>query len=305
MANTSVPRFACAVMVIVLCSGCMNAIRGGPGSVLDEKFADDSEHVSDTARELNEKGDNKVERNKIIRQRLMMIDMAYHQYVRKLQQEQTTGNLFSDIADLALGVAGTLTGSSQEMTRYAGASALLAGSSAAVNRRVLFEQTTTALVSAMDAFRSQVRLRIVESAKQETEQYPPQEVYYDLAAYEFAGTLLGGISYVQSTAEKQKKINEADIDSSVREIYALNVSQRALKRCLTASLAGSNANRTLVGLNAAGAKLAPPITADASATADQVAQTLQSRIRDAKPDELVSIKQAFVDAQLISDCKEE
>ena len=287
--------------LVLVGTGCMHAVKGGPKSTLDMRF-DETGASTRAAQELASVMDEGstpesrfTQRNRRIGERLMMMDAAYADFVKSLQREQTTANVLTDLADLALGVAGTLTGSAGAKTNYAAASALLSGSNASFNRRVFFERSSTALVSAMDAFRARVRLRILESMKKSVDEYRAEEAYYDLTAYEFAGSLLGAFSYVQSSAEEDKKASEAVIDADVRNIHTLGKTQRASKRCLTLSLGKANTALTEDGMKTVGSKLEPKLDLEGK-SALEMARLLQARIRDADAAGIDALQSAFSSA---------
>lgn len=292
-------RTASGLMAISLLTGCMSAIKGGPPSVLNEEFTN-SKYSTSTARDLYDAG-GEVDRNRIINQRLMMIDQAYVAYVRSLNSSVTASNVITDLGNLAFGLSGTLTNSSGALTNWAAATTLLNGTQSTISRRTLFEQSTSALTSAMDAARAEVKLRILESSKQTLALYPAQQAYEDLLAYEFAGTLTGGLSYVKVHSDNEAARTQEDIRSVVRETYVLSPTQRATKRCLTHSLSPSNRLRSEESLTNAARSLG--IATDKK-TPDQLATDLQGRIRDAKSTDLEPLQTAFKAANLLNECKE-
>lgn len=294
-------RLLVAVLVFAL-AGCTHAIRGGPRTTMDDAFSEKTASLA--ANQLN-KITIPTARDDFIEMRLMMIDRAYQQYVQQLNQERTKAKLAAQLGDLFLSVGGTLTNSTIAKTNLAGASTLLNGSSAIVDRTLFYEQTISALVAAMDANRARVRLRIARSIGKRMEEYPKREVFSDLLEYESAGTLLGGILYVHAAAKEDKKQVDALIDAEVRDIFPLSATERSIKGCATTSLAAANVGRSLPKLQAAVAQLGLPVTKDQNENAQALAEVLQDQVRRAADhDTYLKIDDAFRKAGLYTSCGE-
>jgi hypothetical protein len=297
-------RFVCCAAVLVFAfigQGCTDNVRGGPTKVL-RVSADGHAGVTSDTQAVAAKDDfvaveSKDERDKRIVKALIMIDQRYESFVQDLNHDRTLLDAGSGVAAVALGVAGTLTEATRAKTNLAAGAALLAGSTAVIDKTVFYEKTVSALVAAMDAGRSEVLIRIRAGMSQDVDVYRPSDAWRDLLGYERAGTLLGAVGYVQATSQTTADDNA----KKLRGICDLTVEERKQKVCATRSLASTNAKRSLTALSAA----AKALGIDGGTSADEIANALQDHIRDACPPEIGRIRDAFQEAALLSDCDAE
>lgn len=296
--------FACSLALLVFAAaiqGCADNVRGGPSTTLH--VTSDGHAGLSTGTQAVAPGDDFVEvgskddRDKRIVKALIVIDERYESFVQDLNHDRTLLDAGSGIAAVALGVAGTLTSATQAKTNLAAGAALLAGSTAVIDKTVFYEKTVTALVAAMDAGRSEVLVRIRAGMAQELNVYRPSDAWRDLLGYERAGTLLGAVGYVQATSQ-----NTADDNAKkLRGICDLTDAERKEKVCATRSLASANPKRTLATLSAA----AKSLGVEGGSTDDEIANALQGHIRDACSPEIGKIRDAFQEAALLTDCDAE
>lgn len=292
------PIAARMVLLLLLLSflcGCTEAIQGGPKSTMD-KIAN-----KDSLTEAGLKLDNsksKEDRNEVINQRLIIIDNAYAKYITDLGIEKKQSDMLTGLGGIMLGIAGTLTDSVAAKTNYAATGTLLAGGAALADKTVYFEQTIRALVAAMDASRSQVRLDIYRSMEKDTTEYTSSAAYYDLVRYERAGTLLSAIAFVQSTS----KNSQEKADEEIREIVKLTVDQRQEKTCSSRSLFASNPLRNHANLIAAAKTLQVELDTNELADDEKIAAKLRQLNRDANSTQVADIFNALKSNGLITSC---
>jgi hypothetical protein len=291
---------AAALFATLFASGCRHAAKGAPDSMLDKAF--DATTVTQAGVDLRN-ATSSAERDRIIDNRLMMINHQYRLFREALQHEQSQRNVGNGIANLFIGMAGATSGSKSSKAALATITTLLDGSNTIIDESLLHKKAVAALLAGMDGKRAEVRLRIGLSLGKSLEQYPPSEAAADLDAYETAGSLLAGLEHIEAVALKQKEATEIEIDALVRDIYRLNPSQRDIKRCSTLSLAAANGNRTLANMTAAATALGVTATPAQLASAPDLARVLQDHIRQAATaDAYTKLDAAFRAANLYSTC---
>ncbi len=177
------------------------------------------------------RGYSDVERNAWIEQHLIFVDRAYAQFVAGLQASRTGWGLGAGILDLAFGVASSLTPSAGVKANYAAASTLLTGSYAVITKEAFIEKTVSALVSAMDARRKAAVVQIRRGMLLDERAYTASAAHADLLEYQRASSLVGGLSFIETAAQK-------DIEKSVADIGELTPEGRVLRVCVKDLLFG-------------------------------------------------------------------
>lgn len=174
-------------------------------------------------------GYSSEERNAWIEANLISVNKDYNAFVTNLQQNRAGWAIGTGILDLTFDVASSLTPSAGVKANYAAASALLTGSYAVIDKEAFLEKTVSALVSAMNARRKEALVAILAGMRLSTDQYPLAVAHEDLLEYQRSGSLLSGLSFVES-ASKEKEEDAAD---AIKTATALNTSERSLRRCIT------------------------------------------------------------------------
>lgn len=140
-------------------------------------------------------------RNRLQNKAVAVIDQQYSAFVR---------TLVADRADAATAAAGTTLGAATAAafvdsvtakTNYALFGATLIGAFGIVDKNYYFEKTAPALISGMDAARTQALLQIKQNQQLGTDRYDGAAAARDLESYYTAGTLLGAIKDITARAE--------------------------------------------------------------------------------------------------------
>lgn len=280
------------LLLTLLLSACTPAFRGAPRASLKEAAEVVNATLDASAQELIGCNDEKCV-NKVVSQRLMLIDQRYIDYVQSLRREKTKVDFAAGIAGLAVGLAGTLSDSTAAKTNYAAAGTLISGSDAVANQVLYFEQTVIALIAAMDANRAGVRLALKQ--RMNGGKASVEDIYADLLAYERAGTLLGAITFVQASAESSRAVSE----TTLKEIYPLTPAQLSQKTCITNSLV-PGVSLDAAKLRAASKAIALNPAADASA--EDLRLALRQFNRDANPAQVKQLFEALKAQGLLGSC---
>lgn len=280
------------LLLTILLSGCTPAFRGAPRASLKATAEVVTSTLDATAQELIGCIDQECI-NKVVSQRVMLIDQRYVEYVQSLRREKTKVDFAAGIAGLAVGLAGTLSDSVAAKTNYAAAGTLISGSDAVANQVLYFEQTVIALIAAMDANRAGVRLALKQ--RMNGGKASVDDIYADLLAYERAGTLLGAITFVQANAESSRGQSE----DLLAGIYPLTPEELSQKTCITNSLVPG------VALDAAkllAASKAIALNPAADASVEDLRLALRQFNRDANPAQVKQLFDALKAQGLLASC---
>jgi len=247
---------------------------------------------------------DKATRDTIINTRMIDIDNAYTRFVVALNQERTGGKLGTQFGKLLLSAAGVLTGSETARKNLAAAAGLAEGWDASIDNAALYQQSLTALVSAMDAKRAEIRLRLYASMRLDLERYPPSAANLDLQDYLRASTLPGGLMHILDLAESDKNKQQAEVDKAVRQLDVLPDASRIVRACSTRALGEALKEKDAALRHERLLRVAASLLAENDRSQerdDAIATEIQGYIRmtgSGEDDRYMRIHRAFVDAGL-------
>lgn len=185
---------------------------------------------------------DQVQRNFWIEVYLVCVDDQYDKFIEQLQQTKTQWAIGSGILDLTFKVASSLTPSAGVKANYAAAGTLLTGSYTVIDKEAFMEKTVSALTAAMDAKRKDALLPIFRGMQQAPTQYPVAVAFRDLLAYQRAGSLVAGLAFVETAAEKDVMESDKEIED-IQAIRSLSPIQRKRSECLSTVLNGLKASQ--------------------------------------------------------------
>lgn len=199
-------------------SGCVS-MRGTPEPVIT--VADTRKIVAEYKipailtryRDLSEPAKTSY-RNEVLAAYSQAIDANYFAFRTGLSSESRQAGLAFDIGLLGYASLATVVESAAE--NLAAASALAAGSRAAVDKNLYFEQTIAALIAGMDAERLNIRTGIVQKMSLPAADYPLTAALSDLVEYQNAGTLDHAITVITDEAVKERVAAKERFDDMVR-----------------------------------------------------------------------------------------
>ena len=278
---------------------------GGAGAPATGVQAADAAHRIPTLQELltynlGHGATIEEQRNAYLSREVIQIDEQYDRFVRTLYQNRTRTDLGTALLQLFLGVAGTLTDSTGVQKNYAAGSALITGGNVAIDKNVFLDKTVSAIISSMEAQRGRMLVRLRAGMNKSILEYPIVDAQADLYAYQRAGTMIGGLSFIEQVAKE----DASDSRQAIEALPLLTETQMQEKKCVSFSLIPPHADTlTMDGLTRAVAALATD--------ADRPASTRQAMIdylkqRKSQPDGVEPVYTAMKSAGLLQDpCTED
>jgi hypothetical protein len=128
--------------------------------------------------------------------RMLDIDTQYLLFEQQLYEQNVKGSVYTAWTLLGLAFAGVAVSSSQDKEWLAALSAGILGGKAAFDKNALFDKTITALIIQMNATRKTVKLRILESLRDQENnkiRYTMIEAVGDVKEYYQAGSIPAAI----------------------------------------------------------------------------------------------------------------
>lgn len=213
--------YAISTCLAVLLSGCVSPaiqkVEGpGPLEVIGSSY-DAAQKSKDAVQyaALVQAGDlqnARVMRDVIVQNVRKEIEVVYQDFERGLFAKKAAFEVETDIFELLLSTATTLTGAQRARTNL---SALLTGTKGtrlSVDKNVFGEKTYSALVSQMRASRSKVNAGIFEKLVKDVINYPLAEAEVDLVRLFNAGTIHDALVQLSAqagaAAESEAKIED-------------------------------------------------------------------------------------------------
>ncbi len=199
-----------ALIACVLLGGCAASLKQFPevsANFPAELKQKDAAFATALAEMAKSSANSVAIRNKLIDERLRVMDIHFAEFQRTLARENVSVNFGVATAQVVLGAAGALVHetASQILSATSGA---LAGTHQAFSKAALFEQTMSALLAQMIAARNSILVKIMEGRGQGIDEYPLPAATRDLEAYYFAGSLPGAV--VATSADAKVKNDEAE-----------------------------------------------------------------------------------------------
>src|ERR1022692_3685748 len=165
-------------------------------------------------------------RNKMVYGVMAEIDYVYQNYEISLFMNEGSFKVATDVLQLGLGMASTITNGARAKTVLSAALTGFTGATLSIDKNFFRQQTVQALISSMQAGRDQTKNLILQRLSEPDTTYPFQAARSDMTAYFFAGTLPGALQHLNQTAA-------AKADD---EHVALNQTQLALSGISTADV---------------------------------------------------------------------
>lgn len=195
----SLQRGLLVVLVSLAASGCAT-LRGQPETYLDVNIS----HTTNTNATSLLNARTAAKRNIYLFSTLADIDILYLRFRREFLGSDRHFNAGLDLGGLAADIAGRSVESVAAKDNFFLLSALLTGTRATVNSRYFYAQTGIALVRGMDAARAEMELGIRQKLQFPIDQYTSRDAFADAIRYFNAGTLTGGLDWLQREAQKQE-----------------------------------------------------------------------------------------------------
>ena len=223
------------------------------------------------------------DRNKFIGGRLVVIDLQYIRFIRSITAEKQLSDSSTEFLTLALGIAGTAASGADAKTILAATSTAVSGTGAIIDKNFFYEQTVPAIVTAMNAERKSVLVRILSGLDQSLAQYPFEMALRDLHDYYSAGTFIGAIHAIQKDADTKAVYNENIIANFTKTSFGDDVNSSLIESYWMPD--GSNVNQE--NENAILDWMKQRDLPDATPTAADIVMLLNSKALSSFRDQLV------------------
>jgi len=164
----------------------------------------------------------KAIRNEIIFSNISQIDQDFNTFKVNLNRQGNVLSIGTDFVSLALAGLGATIGNSATKAALAAASAGVIGAKAAIDKDVLYQKTITALITEMDAQRSQVFARIITNMNSDVTTYPLEFSSKDIQDYFQAGTLVSAIAGITQSAGAKAQDASAQVANALSARYNYN-----------------------------------------------------------------------------------
>lgn len=198
-------------------------------------------------------------RNRFITGRLALIDLNYLQYLRALTTDKQQLTIGAELANMSLGIAGTLVGGIRAKTNLAAAATGLNGTKSTVDKEIYYEKSMDAIIGSMNAARKELLVGILRGlATTRVNDYPFEFAVVRLDEYYMAGTIKGALTFITTEAAAKEKASDIEI----KNLPALTISNAQIldaKKALRDALPGpgdeAKARKALGFLGLDGTKL--------------------------------------------------
>lgn len=196
-------------------------------------------------------------RNRFIAGRLALIDLNYLQYVQLLTADKQRLNTAAELANMSLGLAGTLVGGVRAKTNLAAAATGLGGTKTTIDKEYYYEKSLDALIDAMNAKRKDVLVGILTGrATSSIADYSFEQALTQLNEYYMAGTINGALRFISAHAATQEKASDVAI-SNIPELTETTKAIVTNKRALTSAIDQSDRGKAIAALQELKQPVAP------------------------------------------------
>ena len=208
-------REICILCVALSASGCsgLNQFPDTAVGYAADLVVKDPDYAKALEDMSKPEADQVAIRNRLIDQRLRVIDLRFGEFQRALARDNVTANFGIAIAQIVVGGVGAVASEATSQALSA-TSAALAGGQQAYSKAALYEQTMSALLAQMIAARNSVLVKITAGRAKGVGEYPLSAATQDLEAYLFAGSLPGAVVATAADA----KVKNDDAEAKLKEL---------------------------------------------------------------------------------------
>jgi hypothetical protein len=154
-------------------------------------------------RDVTNPADRKAYRNDLIHNYLTAADARYLAFLRALSRQSKVSNIGFDVA--TLGLSGLASMISSAATELAAGAEFVTGTHSTVSKELYYDKTFTAITTAMEARRLQVRSEIELHLKQDdVDTYTLGDGFADVMRYQMATTIDGAVEDLTAAAAQQR-----------------------------------------------------------------------------------------------------
>jgi hypothetical protein len=207
-------------LLLVMATGCAG-LKQFPEATIDFNeilYKKDPGYAVAISKISKPNSDKVTIRNRMIDERLRVIDIYFGEFQKALSRENVTANFGVAVAQVLVGGVGSLTTEtiSQILSATSGG---LVGAQQAYSKSALFEQTMPALLAQMIAARKSILAEIMEGRKKSIVKYPLSAAARDIEAYYFAGSVPGAILATSADAKVKNDMAESRLESLRSNVF--------------------------------------------------------------------------------------
>jgi hypothetical protein len=149
-------------------------------------------------------------RDLIVLNRMRTYDIAFDNFERGLYGQGNSIAVAGSLATITMGAVGGVAGAAVTKAALNVASGAVTGAEGAISKELYYQRTLPALISQMEANRTNAKISILKGIKQPDSDYPLVQAYADLEILKAAGGIPTAISNVtQSASENAQNANDA------------------------------------------------------------------------------------------------
>jgi hypothetical protein len=177
---------------------------------LESKYQNFSKYLADNYESKTDDAGRKAVRDQVITELLWLSDYYYHRDVNSLYNDDNAINFFTDVINLGLTSAATISGGTETKTVLSGIATFATGARTSYDSDYLHKETITAIINDMDKLRSAAEKSIYDNLKSSDAVYPLEPTALkDLANYEVTG-VLAAVEDLQNTSKTNAATQQAE-----------------------------------------------------------------------------------------------
>jgi hypothetical protein len=158
------------------------------------------------------------------------MDVRYAEFINSTETNRKNKEMFTDLVELSMNIAGTAVGAAGTKTILAAISAGVNGINGSIDSNYFYEKTFQSLVAQMNADRKEVLVSITNGMILPIDDYQWAQAVHDLVEYYNAGTLLGAISSIQKDAGEKENFAVSQIMGIRQAVLQASQARGLLKK---------------------------------------------------------------------------
>lgn len=151
-------------------------------------------------------------RDLIVLNRMRTYDIEFDNFERGLYGQGNSIAVVGSLATITMGAVGGVAGAAVTKAALNVASGAVTGAEGAISKELYYQRTLPALISQMEANRTNAKVSILIGVKQPDSVYPLVQAYADLENLKAAGGIPLAISNVTQAASNSQQLANAELD---------------------------------------------------------------------------------------------
>jgi len=208
----------------VMITGCSTVFSGSPERPVDIQqelasinFAFDATEI--TKYRTSTGVEKRALRDEITDARIRAYDIKFGEFEEELYSFGIGSGIGTDWTLLTISALTAVVGGAQTKAAFGAANTAIVGAKGSIDKQLLLEKTTPALIAEMESQRSKVLLDIRKGLSQDVTTYNLFRALSDLERYRRAGSLSGGLNGIVKSAGEEIAANEKEISSIIQVTY--------------------------------------------------------------------------------------